>query len=63
MSRRRWDEMLTAGEVARAFGVNPRTVRTWANKGWLPVVRTLGGHRRFRLTDVRALMRDKQGAP
>ncbi|MDP8971178.1 MAG: MerR family DNA-binding transcriptional regulator [Actinomycetota bacterium] len=55
--------MLTAGEVARAFGVNPRTVRTWANKGWLPVVRTLGGHRRFRLTDVRALMRDKQGAP
>jgi DNA-binding response OmpR family regulator len=30
------------------------TVRLWANKGLLPSVTTLGGHRRFRAKDVEA---------
>ena len=38
---------MTPGEVARLFGVDPKTVTRWADAGKLPVLRTLGGHRRY----------------
>jgi excisionase family DNA binding protein len=41
------ERMLTAGEVAAAFGVEPKTVVRWADAGKLPCIKTLGGHRRF----------------
>ncbi|MGH3423912.1 MAG: BldC family transcriptional regulator [Nocardioidaceae bacterium] len=50
------DRLLTPGEVARLFRVDPKTVTRWANAGKLPSVRTLGGHRRFHESDVRALL-------
>ena len=40
------------------LGVNPKTVTRWADAGKLPVVRTLGGHRRYRVGDVRAALED-----
>jgi excisionase family DNA binding protein len=40
--------------VADRLLVAPVTVRLWANKGLLPSVTTLGGHRRFRAEDVEA---------
>lgn len=48
-------QMLTTKQVAARFGVNPQTVITWANAGKLPHFRTLGGHRRYLLSDVDAL--------
>lgn len=45
---------MTAGEVAKALGVQPVTVRTWAAKGKVPSDRTVGGHRRFSLEEVLA---------
>jgi excisionase family DNA binding protein len=48
--------LLTAGEVAAMFRVDPKTVGRWARQERLPCIRTLGGHRRFRETDVRALI-------
>jgi excisionase family DNA binding protein len=47
------DELLTPSEVAEVLGVNARAVSRWARDG-LPCIHTLGGHRRFRWTDVRA---------
>jgi excisionase family DNA binding protein len=47
------DALLTPGEVARLFRVNPKTVTRWARAGKLTAVRTLGGHRRFRASEVR----------
>jgi len=44
--------LMTPREVAAVFGVDPKTVTRWANAGHLPVVRTLGGHRRFQRDDV-----------
>jgi len=44
---------LSTGEVAKLFGVDPKTVVRWANVGHLPCFRTLAvdpghpGHRRF----------------
>jgi excisionase family DNA binding protein len=49
--------LMTPGEVASLFRVDPKTVSRWAISGRIPSVRTPGGHRRFRETDVRALLR------
>lgn len=39
--------LLTPREVARLFGVTPKTVARWDGAGILPAERTEGGHRRF----------------
>jgi excisionase family DNA binding protein len=50
------DPLLTPAEVARMFRVDPKTVTRWAKAGKLQEVRTLGGHRRYREVQVRALL-------
>ena len=50
------DPLLTPAEVARLFRVDPKTVTRWATTGRLRFLRTPGGHRRFRESDVRALL-------
>jgi excisionase family DNA binding protein len=50
------DALLTPAEVAALFRVNPKTVTRWARAGKLPAIRTLGGHRRFRVSDVRRVL-------
>lgn len=49
------EQLLTPAQVARRFEVDPKTVTRWAKKGLLQTVRTLGGHRRYRKSDVDAL--------
>ena len=49
------NELLTPGEVAAMFRVDPKTVRRWARDGKLSSLRTLGGHRRYVASEVRAL--------
>ncbi|MGD9796539.1 MAG: BldC family transcriptional regulator [Acidimicrobiia bacterium] len=46
------DALLTPAEVARLFRVNPKTVTRWARAGKLTAIRTLGGHRRFRASEI-----------
>lgn len=53
-------ELLTPAEVARMFRVDPKTVTRWAKQGKLPAIQTLGGHRRYRADDVRALLRGER---
>ena len=48
--------LLTPGEVATLFRVDPKTVTRWAAAGRISSIRTPGGHRRFRETEVRALL-------
>jgi excisionase family DNA binding protein len=48
--------LLTPGEVAQVFRVDPKTASRWAATGLLPSIRTPGGHRRFFEADVRALL-------
>ena len=50
------DRLLTPGEVAQLFRVDPKTVTRWAAAGRISSIRTPGGHRRFRETEVRALL-------
>ena len=50
------EALLTPAEVASLFRVDPKTVTRWAKAGKLTSIRTLGGHRRYRETEVRALL-------
>jgi excisionase family DNA binding protein len=50
------DQLLTPSEVAALFRVNPKTVTRWARSGKITAIRTLGGHRRFRQSEVRAFL-------
>lgn len=50
------EPLLTPAEVATMFRVDPKTVTRWAKRGKLSSVRTLGGHRRYRESEVRALL-------
>jgi excisionase family DNA binding protein len=48
--------LMTPAEVAAVFRVDVKTVTRWANAGKLTSIRTLGGHRRFRESEVMSLM-------
>jgi excisionase family DNA binding protein len=50
------EALLSPAEVAQLFRVDPKTVTRWANAGKLTSMRTLGGHRRYRESEVRNLM-------
>jgi excisionase family DNA binding protein len=48
--------LLTPGEVAALFRVDPKTVTRWATAGRIGSIRTPGGHRRFRESEVNELL-------
>lgn len=50
------DHLLTPREAADAFGVRTTTIARWARDGRLPSFTTPGGHRRYRVGHVRALL-------
>ncbi|MBI1349680.1 MAG: BldC family transcriptional regulator [Actinomycetales bacterium] len=50
------EHLLTPAEVAALFRVDPKTVTRWAKAGKLSSIRTLGGHRRYRASEVQALL-------
>lgn len=52
------DKLMTPREVAKLFGVDPKTLTRWANEGKIPSLRTLGGHRRYRESVVKAMLAD-----
>ncbi|AZI58755.1 helix-turn-helix domain-containing protein [Nakamurella antarctica] len=50
------ERLLTPGEVALMFRVDPKTVTRWASAGRIGSIRTPGGHRRFREAEVRSML-------
>lgn len=60
------EKLMTPGEVAARFRVDPKTVSRWAAAGRIGSTRTLGGHRRYRESEVEALilsMRRERNTP
>ena len=53
--------LLTPAEVASLFRVDPKTVTRWAKAGKLTSIRTLGGHRRYKDSEVKALLNSVSG--
>jgi excisionase family DNA binding protein len=50
------EQLLTPSEVAALFRVNPKTVTRWARAGKISAIRTLGGHRRFKASEVKKFL-------
>ena len=50
------DNYVTPAQAAAMLGVSSRTIGRWAALGHLPYITTLGGHRRFRESDVLRLL-------
>jgi excisionase family DNA binding protein len=57
------DDLLKPREVAEIFGVRTTTIARWARDGRLTPVRTPGGHRRYRLAAIRALIEAERAEP
>lgn len=55
-------ELMTADEVAERLQVRPVTVRQWARRGWIPVVRLSPKVVRYDLEAVVKAMTKRQGA-
>jgi excisionase family DNA binding protein len=56
------EELLTPSEVAAMFRVNPKTVTRWARSGKISAIRTLGGHRRFRKSEITRILAEGDAA-
>ena len=55
------EKLLTPSEVATLFRVDPKTVTRWAKAGKITSIKTLGGHRRYRESEVKALLKSTLG--
>jgi excisionase family DNA binding protein len=55
------ETLLTPAEVANLFRVDPKTVTRWAKAGKLTSIRTLGGHRRYKESEVKTLLTTTTG--
>jgi DNA-binding transcriptional MerR regulator len=50
------DELLPPRQAVTLFGVTAQSLRNWHAAGLLAAQRTAGGHRRYRKSEVRALI-------
>jgi len=56
------EKFINIGQVSKIIGVNVQTVRRWDKENKIRSIRTPGGHRRYRLSDIEKLinMEEKQ---
>lgn len=47
---------MNIGDAAAYLGVAPASLRNWSNDGKVPVYRTPGGQRRYKLAELDAFM-------
>ena len=50
--------LLTISQAAAQLGVHPDTLRAWADKGLVPVVRTPTGYRRFEPAEIARIRKE-----
>jgi excisionase family DNA binding protein len=53
------DALFTPAEVGAYFRVDAKTVSRWARAKKIGSIRTGGGHRRFRASEVKRLLRER----
>ena len=57
-------DLLTLGQAADHLGVAQSTIRKWTDQGTLPAIKTPGGHRRYRRSDLELFLeRSRPGRP
>jgi excisionase family DNA binding protein len=53
------EKLIDIAVAAEMLGVTTATLRNWDRKGQLKSLRTQGGHRRYRLSDIEKLQYDE----
>lgn len=53
---------MSVGEAASALGVHTDTIKRWTREGKIEALRTPAGHRRYRRSDVEALLTTEASA-
>ncbi len=56
IKERKADPLLTPGEVAKIFRVNPKTITRWAAAGKIKSLTLPSGHRRFSRSAIMAML-------
>jgi excisionase family DNA binding protein len=54
------DTYLTSHEVANYTQFNPSTINKWVKENLIPAFRTPGGHRRIKVADLLAFLREHE---
>lgn len=57
------EPLLTPAQASAILGVDPKTVSRYARDGKISFIRTLGGHRRFKEREIRAMAAAKRTVP
>lgn len=52
--------LLTSHQLAKIINVWPETLRRWEREGKLVPLRTPGGHRRYKESQIKTLLGEKQ---
>ena len=50
------EKMISISKASKILGVDIRTLQRWDNDGKLTAYRTLGGHRRYKLSEIESLI-------
>lgn len=50
------DRLLTLKETGKLLNVSKQTLQRWDNNGKLIAIRTEGGHRRYKLSDIEKIL-------
>lgn len=55
------EKLLTSHQIAKLLNVWPETLRRWEKEGKLIPLRTPGGHRRYKESQIMALIGETKG--
>jgi putative resolvase len=58
-----FSELFQVSVVAKLLGVSPSTIRNWDREGKIESIRTLGGHRRFPMSEIERLRKNRRSGP
>ena len=53
------NKLVSIKQAAELFGVSTKTLRNWDRDGRLSPIRTLGGHRRYCISDIKKVINGK----
>ena len=54
------DRLLTLKETGKLLNVSKQTLQRWDNSGKLIAIRTEGGHRRYKLSDIEKILKQNR---
>lgn len=58
-----YEELITPQELSQMLRIDAKTTTRWAKAGKIHSLRTIGGHRRFYLKEIEAMVRGEKWEP